>query len=147
MKLDKDYKVPEGFHPVLNYPEGMIGEEGVPIAGLASLRIGKHRCLTFRIENGYPALPLLVHGEIQHVGWDIPTRYAIDGDRGCWMDNAHGHALMPVEKEELLQLACNELRNDEDIERLHKILGVTPPEPGWMKEARAAGWRPPKEET
>lgn len=43
-----------------------------------------------------PKLPLRNHGEIWHVGWDIPTRWAIDNSGQRWEDNAHGHNLKPV---------------------------------------------------
>lgn len=142
MKLNKDYRVPEGFHPVLNYPDG---ETGIPVVGLAGIKLDGHGILTFCIEEKCPKLPLWEHGEIRHLGWDIPTRYAIDADRGCWIDNAHGHPLVPIEKKEFLHFIRSELRDDEaTIKRLHEVLEVDSPEPGWMKKARAAGWRPPE---
>lgn len=43
-----------------------------------------------------PELPLKSHGEIWHIGWDIPTRWAVDASDQRWEDNAHGHPLQPV---------------------------------------------------
>jgi len=53
-------------------------------------------------------LPLRTHGEIQHRGWDIPTRYAVDADGACWANDAHGGPLEPVEKEDLLTTAADD---------------------------------------
>jgi hypothetical protein len=52
--------------------------------------------------NGEPSLPLKASGEMWHRGWDIPTRWAIDANNQCWMDNAHGHPLELVTADTLI---------------------------------------------
>lgn len=47
---------------------------------------------------GTPQLPIVASGEIWHIGWDIPTRWAVDSDDQWWMDNGHGHALTRCDK-------------------------------------------------
>lgn len=146
MKLDKKYKVPEGFEPYYNYPNGQ--NEGVPVVGRAKLKIslnGLHRVLEFFIgENNehIPSLPIKNHGEIWHVGWDIPTRWAIDNANECWVDNAHGSCLMKTTKEELLGST-----DEDDVKERNKIkqtLGLELEEPIWMQTARKNGWTPPE---
>lgn len=131
-------KVPEGFLPVLRYPDGK--EPGVPVAGLC--KFGR---LEFSIGDPVekvPALPLKKTGEILHRGWDIPTRWVIDGDGQCWMDGAHGGSLNPVSLRSLI--GTTETEDDQNL--ILGILGLPLEEPGWMKQARAAGWTPPKKQ-
>lgn len=141
MRLDKNYKVPEGFEPVLNYRNDQAGE---PVVGECRLKgSGYSRHLVFFIGDPadvIPALPLKDHGELWHTGWDIPTRWAIDASGACWMDNAHGHALCPVPVGALL----GEAENQSARNRIRASLGMEPEELEWMVAARAAGWRPPE---
>lgn len=51
-----------------------------------------------------PKLPLQKHGYTWHVGWDIPTRWAIDDSGQRWEDNGHGHDLKRKEKNMDLQV-------------------------------------------
>lgn len=66
-----------------------------------------------------PALPLLGYGELYSTGWDIPTRWAIDANKVCWMDDAHGHPLEKISSQELL---C-EAEQEVDKNMLRKLLG------------------------
>lgn len=135
--LDENYKVPAGFEPVLNYPDGV---NGIPVVGLAQLQLGgDDRALQFDIGDGTPKLPLKKHGEIWHTGWDIPTRYAIDAEDGCWKDNAHGHALSKVPKESLL----SEPEQEHERNELRRLLGVELPMPEWAATAIRHGFTPP----
>lgn len=142
MRLDKDYKVPEGFLPVLNYRNTQDGE---PVVGECRLPVpGGRGDLRFWIGDppeAVPVLPLKAHGELWHRGWDIPTVWAVDGSGKCWRDNAHGHCLGQVSAEALLGTAESEGERN----RIRKALGLPPEESEWMRLARAAGWRPPGE--
>jgi hypothetical protein len=139
MRLDKNYKVPEGFEPVLNYRNDKAGE---PVVGECRLKDSGWNGLVFDIGDPVdvvPALPLRASGEIWHTGWDIPTRWAIDALGSCWMDNAHGHALCLVQVSRLLGEAETQMSRN----HIRMILGMEPEEPEWMSKARAAGWTPP----
>jgi hypothetical protein len=143
MRLDKDYKVPEGFEPVPNHRDDPSGE---PVVDECCLRGAGHLgCdLTFHIGDPpgrIPALPLKANGELWHTGWDIPTRWAIDALGACWMDNAHGHPMRHVDNGRLL----GEAESQRDRNHIRNLLGMGQEEPEWMAAARAAGWRPPTE--
>jgi len=140
MKLDKNYKVPFGFYPHMNYPDGV---HPVPVVGLCAYITSVGRELLFNIKNGpSPTLPFIAFGEIEHMGWDINTPWAIDADKQCWMGGGHGEAMSPVPVKGLM----NEAESDEDKEEIAKALGMEPPELSWQKKARAAGWGPKKEQ-
>ena len=49
-----------------------------------------------------PTLPLKAYNELWHKGWDIPTKYAIDANNRCWMDNAHGGFLYECSSNDLI---------------------------------------------
>lgn len=136
MKLDKNYRVPDGFAPILNYSNDPVN--GEPVVGECLLKIEGSRGLRFWIGESIPVLPLKAKGELWHTGWDIPTYWAVDGCGQCWMDNAHGHCLCPVLAKTLLGEA--EEQNMRNV--IRKILGMPPEEPEWMALARAAGWKP-----
>jgi len=136
MKLDPNYKVPAGFEPVFNYPDG---NTGVPVVGRARLPIAGERDLEFYIETQVPALPLKIHGELWHTGWDISTKYAIDASGQCWMDGAHGGSMSPVDSKYLLE----DCENQEQRNGIRKVLGLPEEEPSWAISARASGWTPP----
>jgi len=139
-ELDKDYKVPEGFEPHLIYPDGV---NGIPCVGFAILKQADETQLLFNIEEKVPALPLLESGKFWYMGWDIPTPYAIDANKQCWMGGGHGEALVPVTAERIIE----ESGADTDNDRLCKLLGVEPPMAEWQKKALAAGWTPPEKRT
>lgn len=143
---DRDYKVPEGFEPVLNYYDdarGVSTNEGIPVVGVCKLLgVGKYgRDVEFEIgepPDHVPALPLAAVGELWHRGWDIPTQWVIDAVGQCWKDGAHGGALYPVESGRLL----DEAERQADRNYIRGLLGMQPEEPEWMAAARAAGWKP-----
>ncbi len=139
MELDKTYKVPEGFEPVLNYREEP--ETGTPVVGVARL-VGVNDAyrLEFDVSDGAPTLPLKTRGSIEHRGWDIPTRYAIDADGVCWMDNAHGHPLSRTTGDRLIANAEDESRRN----AIRSALGIEFPMPEWAQIAKRAGWTPPE---
>lgn len=141
MKLDKNYKVPEGFQPVLNYREDSVN--GTPVVGLARLSGYTRRGLEFSIENGAPKLPLKKWGELWHVGWDIPNQYAIDADNNCWVGSDHGGELTKVPTEVLISTADTE----EEKNDIRQFLGIALPMPEWAKTALSHGWVPPKDWT
>lgn len=96
--------------------------------------------LEFVIEDAYrPAAPLKHKGELWHEGWDIPTKFAVDADNECWMNNAHGHALCHVSAAILIGTAENEFTQNS----IRRILGMELPMPEWARTAAAAGWTPP----
>jgi len=129
-------QVPDGFEPVLNYCGDPAGS---PVDGLVLLRLGDgDRPLEF--EGGVPALPLRVHGELWSTGWDIPTRYAIDREGACWMDNAHGYPLQQVNEERLIGAPEHEHERNE----IRRALGVELPMPEWAATAIRAGFQPPE---
>jgi|SRR3990172_5479955 len=129
------FKVPDGFLPVLNYPDGK--EPGIMVAG--ECKLGKLQFFIGHPVKKVPALPLKKIGELWHKGWDIPTRWAIDANGQCWMDSAHGGSLVPASQNALLSNA----ETEEDKNLIRRLLELSPEEPGWMKQARAAGWIPP----
>lgn len=87
-----------------------------------------------------PPARLIAKGEAWHVGWDIPTRWAIDEDLRCWADNGHGHPLFKRTTDEFLGL----FEDEHERNRRRAELRLPPEEPSWMASARAAGWRPPE---
>lgn len=123
-------ELPEGFTPVFYYPDGKMATRRLGVS------IEKTTGLVF--VEPYPALPLKGHNKIWHVGWDIPTNWAIDARDQVWMDNAHGHALKPEKASVLLQSAQETYRGD-----IRKILCLPEEEPDWVKIARQKGWTPP----
>lgn len=44
-----------------------------------------------------PKLPLQRCIEISEIGWDIPTRCALDNSGQWWVDNRHGHRLEKID--------------------------------------------------
>jgi len=142
------FVIPEGFEPVLSYADDEVN--GTPKSGLVSLTKlpdgfkVRDRALEFEVDSKIPALPLLAVGEAWFVGWDIPTRWAIDANKQCWKDNAHGHPLQPCSEQELL----GEYADDEcGRNTVRAYLGLSPEEPSWMRMARAAGWTPPEKKS
>ena len=97
--------------------------------------------LQFRTDEKTPG-KITHFGEIWSIGWDIPTKWAIDEHGQCWMDNAHGHALEPVEQRVLLGEASGE--SDETVTKIYLALGRKPKAPSWARSALNAGWEPPK---
>jgi hypothetical protein len=142
--LDPNYKVPKGFEPHLNYPDG---KTGVPVVGLAVLNfegVEYHfqdiEDLLFNIEEKVPALPLKRYAKLWHKGWDIPDYYAIDASGQCWGAlGGHGSVLYPVTPEELLNITDS----DNDKTLICQVLSREPPMLDWQKKALAAGWTPP----
>lgn len=135
MILDKGYRPPEGFWPILNHSRCLEGE---PVVGFCRLYVQNCRPLDFCIGFGrIPALTLKGYGEMWHAGWYIPTLWAIDADRCCWMDNGLGHPLREVPAGALLE--CAENPNDASLIRVAASL-----EEDWMCLARAVGWAPSK---
>jgi len=83
---------------------------------------------------------LKAFGASDNVGWDIPTLWAIDHDGKCWANNAHGGRLFRVT---VAQLAA-ELQHDEPaLRQVHRVLGLRPMAPSWMRVALSEGWAPP----
>lgn len=143
MKLNKNYKVPEGFLPVLSF-QNIQDDDGEPIVGECCFPVPGDLDLVFWIGDPIeivPVLPFKAKGKLWHMGWDIPTAWVIDGAGQCWMNDAHGHCLYLVPNEILIR----EAENGDDRNHIRKTLGLPLEEPEWMKLAKAAGWQPPKE--
>lgn len=66
-----------------------------------------------------PKLPLKDYGKLWHMGWDIPTEYAIDADGNVWKDFGHGGPLSPVTQGQLL----SDIEKDAEWVRIARILG------------------------
>jgi hypothetical protein len=132
-------ELPEGFEPRKIYPDGV---RAVAVVGYA---VEKTSQLIFEIgKRGLPKLPLRASNRINHVGWDIPTCWAVDAEGRCFADNAHGHALVEVQPLQLLSFAYTE--NDLVAEtQIRQVLALKPRLPDWVIQARAAGWTPPKD--
>lgn len=94
----------------------------------------------FSTHDGLPTLPMKGHGLAWHEGWDIPTRWAIDGADRCWMDNAHGHPLEPISVKDLLNYMAD---CEGQRQKIRAILQLKPEMPTWMRAALGAGWTPP----
>lgn len=100
--------------------------------------------MTHRIGNreatfdGEPSLPFLLTGQAHYKGWDIPTLWAIDGLKQCWVNDGHGGDLQRVPRSCLLV----EL-NDDTRDKVLAAFGLKPKMPDWMSKARAQGWSPP----
>lgn len=135
--MTDEWKVPEGFEMVPIYPDG---ETAVPLEGLARLKISDGH-VDFDVTRHVPALPLKHHGKMWHTGWDIPTEWAIDSKDHCWLNDAHGGALVLVEKSTLVATADTE----EEKNSFRRLLGMVVPPPEWHKKAIAEGWLPPAE--
>lgn len=109
MELDNNWLPPPGMVPMLNYPDGV---NGVTVVGVAYINTdGAMECTNdwpcFEVGKNHehaPALPLKKFGEIWHVGWDIPTRFAIDAKNTCYIDNAHGHPMHPTSTSDFLKM-------------------------------------------
>jgi len=93
----------------------------------------------FETSKTMPEFPLLGVGNLDHVCWDISTMYAIDANKNCWMDNAHGHPMEIVSAGDLLA----EAKDEHDRIEIREILGLKPEMPRWMKDALANKWTPP----
>lgn len=151
-KAQADGTFPVGFLPSFHYDEGK-GEAAKIQENLVRVRItddgGVRRrnddllffAEGFKPEN-LPALPLRGHGEIWTVGWDIPTRWAVDALGRAWADNAHGGAMDSCTPDSLLSEARE---SPNSLVTLHKLLGRKPPLPEWARAALSAGWTPPKD--
>lgn len=85
-------------------------------------------------------LPLRAQGESWSVGWDIPTRWAIDGAGQCWLDDAHGGLLVPCEQAAFLRALSEDMPA---VNAARAALGLKPQRPSWISAARNAGWTPP----
>lgn len=141
LREEHEVKLPDGLDFVFFYKDGLfpyINENLVQEEGeVRSLRF----CVDLDNLETLPALPLIMKGEAWTVGWDIPTRWAIDAHKKCWMDDAHGGSLNPVEEGYLLSLLREDGRYS--LNGVCTALGRKPPLPEWMSTALQAGWTPP----
>ena len=88
-----------------------------------------------------PVAPFKAQGELNHLGWDIPTQYILDANGQCWKDSAHGGGVSQCTPEQLVATAADMGEGTQNV--LRGILGLPYPEPDWMRIARANGWVPP----
>lgn len=89
--------------------------------------------------NGAAAFPRILSGKTWHAGWNIPTLWAIDSNKQCWANDAHGGAIKKVTEARLLSEISDQYQRD----AIRKILGKKPELPIWVKFARVHGWTPP----
>ncbi len=89
--------------------------------------------------NNEPAIPLKAKGSVEHEGWDIPSRWAIDANDQCWLDDAHGHALAKTNIKDLYLEVDNQSRII-----ICSVLGLGTPKPTWYEQAIKLGWTPPE---
>lgn len=112
--MGSEWNIPEGFEAVYLYPDGKE-ENKVLQEGVLRLKGSYHltfQCFVRKEVSGktgklktkqvLPTLPFKRTGEIWHEGWDIPTRYVIDGKEIVWMDNAHGGYLQMRSMKDLI---------------------------------------------
>lgn len=89
-----------------------------------------------------PVLPLRAEGEIWHVGWDIPSRWAVDADGRVFLDaSAHGGWL--YESSFDIAIAHAEVSGDPGTgAELRRLAGRRQRLPEWAAEALRRGWTP-----
>lgn len=149
--------IPESFAPVFLYPGGRdedkiprIGQLLWPHPNNASTRAAYPHMQYSQLRGDLlfyckedlsdaPVLPLKGSGEIWSTGWDISTKWAIDGAGRAWKDGAHGGAMSLCDMRELVA----EEENEDSRNYLRRLGGLPEEEPSWMRTARAAGWTPP----
>jgi hypothetical protein len=96
---------------------------GETVVGEAFLTIGEYETSHFwvgEMNECAPALPLKALGKLWFTGWDIPTRYAVDADNNCFMDDAHGGCMTPIKDHILISNA----ETDGEKNEIRKILGL-----------------------
>jgi len=86
-----------------------------------------------------PALPLEIAGEAWFEGWEIPMVFAIDANKQCWKDNAHGGCLEKCVSREHLIVS---LRDIEQRNLVRQVVGMKPEPMPWVLEALKANWSP-----
>ena len=80
-----------------------------------------------------PVMPLRGYGELQHMGWDLHTAFAVDATGQAYMKGR------PCSAQDLLR----EAETDEDRQMIADLCGVPRPMPSWAEHALAAGWTAP----
>jgi len=83
---------------------------------------GRDAELLFRKDHT-PTLPLRECGHLWHMGWDIPTVWAVDAEQKAWMDGAHGGPLLPVSPHKLL----SSVEDERARPSFYAHLGIEPP--------------------
>ncbi len=134
------FQVPPGFEPVLHYGNNDEPTTAPNQAKLAGSN-GEFSYYAWKAGGDPPALPIKASGKLWHRGWDIPTVWTIDANLCCWMNDAHGGCQESVDQKTLLSNA----ETEEDKAEILAASGMPTPEPAWMAQARAHGWRPPGE--
>jgi hypothetical protein len=79
-----------------------------------------------------PVGSIKLKGQVLHKGWDIPSNWAIDSNKQCWKDNAHGATLNPCTTDELLLL----LKEDDNQDTINAVMGLL----GLSKEYQFRGF-------
>lgn len=85
-------------------------------------------------ENNAPKIPLRGYGELWHLGWGIPTMWAIDKEGQCWASNAHGSIMDRVSDKELISIA----EEEGDKNKIRALLGMA--ETVQCKHCGGTGW-------
>jgi hypothetical protein len=86
---------------------------------------------------------IILRGQIEHVGWDIPTDFWIFKDGACLRNFAHGgDPDTPTNGDELIEMA-REVNDQDTIQAICKALGRKVPSQSWEDDARKARWTPP----
>lgn len=139
-KAQAEGKFPMGFTPVFVYKNG-LNENAEIKADVVRTPEGSFYVEGFKAQN-LPTLPIRAYGEIWSVGWDIPTRWAVDARGKTWVNDAHGGPMGRCIVEVLLSQANND---PESLKTIYEVLGKKPPMPEWAQVALSMGWTPPKE--
>ena len=148
-KIDDNYKPPAPFKPYMQAIKDESGEYKInketgdynrgPLVGVWILP--EEEDIGFYVsDEKVPKLPIKINSRLEHMDWDIPTKFVIDAENQCWMDGAHGGFLRPVERERLL----NEAETDWDKKLICEILEIEFI-PEWKKKATEHGWYSPQE--
>lgn len=90
-----------------------------------------------------PAEPLKAYGVIDHLGWDIPSYWAIDANGVVYANlTAHGRVMEKSSLSKVLRSARLG-RADAAETMIRKALNMKPAPPEWMRLALRFGWTPP----
>lgn len=111
--MKNEWILPDGFDFLYCYPDG-----NTPVA---EKFYGIKENILFYMKDCVPSFPLKGNGKILHLGWDIPTYWAIDKENQFWMSNGHGDCLMPTNQSSLLSTASED---EDELKYIKKLLGI-----------------------
>jgi len=138
--FDPHYKAPEGFKAMRRYTAENL--EGDIVRNQFRFSVQNDSDLEFAVndDSEVPVLPLRTHGELKHIGWELPTVYAIDALGRCYMSNSHNSIMILINELNLVEVA----ETEDSKNRIRHVLGKKPVYPQWAKTAQEHGWTPPQ---